>query len=150
MQIDQLFKEGKPVSEYLEVADLAGFGVLKELNDSINELQNMLQGNPLEKAVRAEVKKNIQANQLLLENEIAHAIEEIKSKLGEGINRRKVLSSRIVDLHKVGLGNTNGNVKYRLLNELEESLEKKLPVYREQFALWKLSKYSVIESALVE
>lgn len=150
MQIDQLFKEGKPVSKYLEVADLSEFGVLKELNNSINELQNMLQGNPLEKAVRAEVKKNIQANQLLLENEIAHAIEEIKSKLAEGITRRKVLSSRIVDLHKAGLRNTSGNVKYRLLSELEESLEKKLPVYREQFALWKLSTYSVIQSAFVE
>ena len=150
LQIDQLFKEGKPVSAYLEVADLSEFGVLKELNNSINKLQNMLQGNPLEKAVRAEVKKNIQANQLLLENEIAHAIEEVKSKLVEGITRRKVLSSRIVDLHKAGIQNTSGNVKYKLLNELEDSLEKKLPVYREQFALWKLSTYSVIQSALVE
>jgi len=150
LQIDQLFKERKPVSAYLEVADFSEFGVLKELNSSINELQNMLQGNPLEKAVREEVEKNIKANQLLLENEIAHAIEEVKSKLAEGITRRKVLSSRIVDLHKAGHQNTSGNVKYKLLNELEKSLEKSLPVYREQFARWKLSTYSVIQSAFVE
>ena len=88
----------------------------------------MLQSNPLEKAVREEVEKNIKANQLLLENEIAHAIEEVKSKLGEGITRRKVLSSRIVDLHKTGQQNTSGNIKYKLLNELEK-VWKSLPVY---------------------
>ena len=150
LQIDKLFKEGKPVSAYLMVADFSDFGMLKELNNSINELQNMLQGNPLEKAVRVEVEKNIQANQLLLENEIAHAIEEVKSNLSQGLSRRKVLSNRVVDLHKSGMQNTSGNVKYKLLNELEESLEKKLPVFREQFARWKLSTYSVIQSALVE
>ena len=150
LQIDKLFREGKPVSDYLKVADFSSFGALRELNNSISELRNMLQDSPLEKAVQVEIERNIQANQLLLENEIALAIEEVKSTLSKGIVRRKILSSRIVDLHKAGIQNTNGNVKYKLLKELEMSLEKKLPIYREQFARWKLSTYSVIQSALVK
>ena len=110
----------------------------------------MISSKSLDKAVTVEVQKNINRNYALLENEIAKAIERLKEEISEGLERKKVLSNRLVDLHKTDAQNQIGNPKYRLLVQLEEKIERIVPIYQQAFKKWKRSAYTVVKSDLTK
>ena len=119
LQIEKMFKEGNPIVEFLTIGEISDFGKIQDLQNSMNQLKRMLVNQKLDSLVSKEVEKNIQANQALLENEIASAIESLKSKSMDAIARRKVLDERLVDLiKKDGLKN-GADSKYQLLDNLE-------------------------------
>jgi len=113
-------------------------------------LQRMLVNQDLDDVVSLEVKKNIETNQLLLKNEVANAIEELKAKTIKAMERKKVLSNRLVDLQKEE-GLQNGEQpKLTLLKQLEDKLQNQLPQYQKSFTEWKQSGYKVVKSSFVE
>jgi len=150
LQIDTLFKAGKPTQEYLSIESITQFGMIEELRNTIDQLQRMLVNQDLDDVVSLEVKKNIETNQLLLKNEVANAIEELKAKTIKAMERKKVLSNRLVDLQKEeGLQN-GGQPKFSLLKQLEDKLQSLLPQYQKSFTNWKKSGYQILRSSFVE
>jgi hypothetical protein len=124
--------------------------MIEELRNTIDQLQRMLVNQDLDDVVSLEVKKNIETNRLLLKNEVANAIEELKAKTIKAMERKKVLSNRLVDLQKEeGLQN-GGQPKMTLLKQLEDKLQNQFPQYQESFTEWKQSGYEVVKSSFVE
>jgi hypothetical protein len=150
LQIDTLFKAGKPTQEYLSIESITQFGMIEELRNTIDQLQRMLVNQDLNDVVSLEVKKNIETNRLLLKNEVANAIEELKVKTIKALERKKVLSNRLVDLQKEGSLQNGGQPKLTLLKQLEDKLQKQLPQYQKSFTEWKQSGYEVVKSSFVE
>ena len=150
LQIDTLFKAGKPTQEYLSIESITQFGMIEELINTIDQLQRMLVNQDLNDVVSLEVKKNIETNRLLLKNEVANAIEELKVKTIKALERKKVLSNRLVDLQKEGSLQNGGQPKLTLLKQLEDKLQKQLPQYQKSFTEWKQSGYEVVKSSFVE
>ena len=150
LQIDTLFKAGKPTQEYLSIESITQFGMIEELRNTIDQLQRMLVNQDLNDVVSLEVKKNIETNRLLLKNEVANAIEELKVKTIKTLERKKVLSNRLVDLQKEGSLQNGGQPKLTLLKQLEDKLQKQLPQYQKSFTEWKQSGYEVVKSSFVE
>jgi len=150
LKIDTLFKAGKPTIEYLSIESITQFGMIEELRNTIDQLQRMLVNQDLNGVVSLEVKKNIETNRLLLKNEVANAIEELKAKTIKAMERKKVLSNRLVDLQKEE-GLQNGEQpKLTLLKQLEDKLQNQLPQYQKSFTEWKQSGYKVVKSSFVE
>ena len=150
LKIDTLFKAGKPTMEYLSIESITQFGMIEELRNTIDQLQRMLVNQDLNGVVSLEVKKNIETNRLLLKNEVANAIEELKAKTIKAMERKKVLSNRLVDLQKEE-GLQNGEQpKLTLLKQLEDKLQNQLPQYQKSFTEWKQSGYKVVKSSFVE
>ena len=150
LRIDTLFKAGKPTIEYLSIESITQFGMIEELRNTIDQLQRMLVNQDLDDVVSLEVKKNIETNRLLLKNEVANAIEELKAKTIKAMEKKKVLSNRLVDLQKEeGLQN-GGQPKMTLLKQLEDKLQNQFPQYQESFTEWKQSGYEVVKSSFVE
>ena len=149
-EVESYFKEGRSTMDYIQIEGFAKYGMLKEISETIGELNNMISSKSLDKAVTGEVQKNINRNYALLENEIAKAIERLKEEISEGLERKKVLSNRLVDLHKTDAQNQIGNPKYRLLVQLEEKIERIVPIYQQAFKKWKRSAYTVVKSDLTK
>ena len=150
LEVESYFKEGRSTMDYIQIEGFAKYGMLKEISETIGELNNMISSKSLDKAVTGEVQKNINRNYALLENEIAKAIEKLKEEISEGLERKKVLSNRLVDLHKTDAQNQIGNPKYRLLVQLEEKIERIIPIYQQAFKRWKSSAYTVVKSDLTK
>ena len=140
LQIEKMFKEGNPIVEFLTIGEISDFGKIQDLQNSMNQLKRMLVNQKLDSLVSKEVEKNIQANQALLENEIASAIESLKSKSMDAIARRKVLDERLVDLiKKDGLKN-GADSKYQLLDNLENQRSELYHEYKLSYSEWKREK----------
>ena len=124
--------------------------MIEELRNTIDQLQSMLVNQDLDGVVSLEVKKNIETNRLLVKNEVANAIEELKAKTIKAMERKKILSNRLVDLQKEeGLKN-GGQPKLTLLKQLEDKLHSQLPQYQKSFTDWKQSGYKILRSSFVE
>ena len=135
-----MFKEGNPIVEFLTIGEISDFGKIQDLQNSMNQLEDNSGNQKLDSLVSKEVEKNIQANQALLENEIASAIESLKSKSMDPIARRKVLDERLVDLiKKDGLKN-GADSKYQLLDNLESQRSELYQEYKLSYSEWKQEK----------
>ena len=94
------------------------------------------------------MEKNIKTNQTLLENEIAKAIENLKSKSIEGLKRRQVLDERLLTLKKEEGLKQGSSSKYKLLDSLEKKLAETFQEYERSFLKWKQGKISFSETLL--
>jgi hypothetical protein len=150
LEIDKLFKAGKPTDEYLKIESFSQFGMIEELKNTSNQLRSMLVNQELEEVVSIEVKKNIEANELLLKNEVANAIEDLKAKTIQGMKRKKTLSFRLVDLRKNEGLKDGRHPKISLLQGLETKLQSLSPQYQKAFTDWKQSSFDIVRSSFVE
>ena len=150
LEIDKLFKAGKPTDEYLKIESFSQFGMIEELKNTSNQLRSMLVNQELEEVVSIEVKKNIEANELLLKNEVANAIEVLKAKTIQGMKRKKTLSFRLVDLRKNEGLKDGRHPKISLLQGLEKKLQSLSPQYQKAFTDWKQSSFDIVRSSFVE
>ncbi|MDG1139182.1 MAG: hypothetical protein P8N49_06650 [Opitutales bacterium] len=150
LEIDKLFKADKPTDEYLKIESFSQFGMIDELKNTIHQLRSMLVNQELEDVVFIEVKKNIETNELLLKNEVANAIEDLKAKTIKGMERKKTLSFRLVDLRKSEGLKDGSHPKFNLLKELEEKLQSLSLQYQKSFTDWKQSSFDVVRSSFAE
>ena len=150
LEIDKLFKAGKPTKEYLSIESITQFGMIEELRNTMDQLQMMLVNQELDSTVTQEVKKNIETNRLLVKNEVANAIEELKAKTIMTLERKKILSARLVDLQKKEGLNLGGQPKFTLLKQLEDKHQGLLAQYQKSFTDWQQSNYDIIRSSFVE
>ncbi len=150
LEIDKLFKADKPTDEYLKIESFSQFGMIDELKNTIHQLRSMLVNQELEDVVFIEVKKNIETNELLLKNEVANAIEDLKAKTIKGMERKKTLSFRLVDLRKSEGLKDGSHTKFSLLKELEEKLQSLSLQYQKSFTDWKQSSFDVVRSSFAE
>ena len=142
--IDKIFRDDLPKISYLEIDGFDEAGTLKDISETISSLENMLKQSDLGPTVRTEVEKNLKVNQALFENEIALAIERIKEKSINGLGKKKILSRRIVDLHKDEGNFGTSKYKYDSLKNLETELEERSLSYQRQYQEWKRSTYSIL------
>ena len=124
--------------------------MIEELKNTSNQLRSMLVNQELEEVVSIEVKKNIEANELLLKNEVANAIEVLKAKTIQGMKRKKTLSFRLVDLRKNEGLKDGRHPKISLLQGLEKKLQSLSPQYQKAFTDWKQSSFDIVRSSFVE
>jgi hypothetical protein len=124
--------------------------MIEELRNTMDQLQMMLVNQELDSTVTQEVKKNIETNRLLVKNEVANAIEELKAKTIMTLERKKILSARLVDLQKKEGLNLGGQPKFTLLKQLEDKHQGLLAQYQKSFTDWQQSDYDIIRSSFVE
>ncbi len=141
-EIEKLHRENKPPEAYLKIHKVANFGSTNELVNTINQLQGMLINKNLNPAIKKEVEKNILASTELLENEIAVSIINLKTQSERIIERKSLLSNRIIDLQKKEEYEYGLNPKFKLLKSLENKLKIEKESYQKLFQNWKKCGYS--------
>ena len=97
-----------------------------------------------------EVRKNVKDNQTLLENEIAGGIQDLKEKSISGMQRKKILSNRLIDLQKKEDLKNGPARKYQVLSELEIEMERKASEYAALYTAWKKNRFSVVSMDIRE
>lgn len=140
-KVEKLHREKKRPEEYLQVHKIANFGSTDELVNTINQLQGMLINKNLNPAIKKEVEKNIRTSTELLENEIAVSIISLKTQSERIIERKKILSNRIVDLQKKEEFEYGLNPKFKLLKSLEYQFKIESDSYQKLFQDWKKCSY---------
>ncbi len=150
LQVEEMFNEGKKPSEFLAVDGFADFGSIKEVKGAIDNLEAILRQGSLDPLVAEEVRKNVKDNQILLENEIAGAIQDLKEKSISGMQRKKILSNRLIDLQKKEDLKNGPARKYQVLSELEIEMERKASEYAALYTAWKKNRFSVVSMDIRE
>ena len=94
----------------------------------------------LDEFMSTEIEKNIVENLRLLETEIITAIDQLKSKTKITVERRIELQKRIVDINKGNAENLHNHPHFKLLNELNTTLQQKRNDYHLLYSKWDLAK----------
>lgn len=140
-EIEKIHGEDESTDSYLKVSNLKDFGRTEDLANTINQLQGMLINKNLDPVVKKEVEKNIIISNDLLENEIALAIVDLKKECKKIIDRKVILSNRIIELQKKEVSEFGFNPKFKLLKKFESQLEEEEEIYIKLFADWKNCKF---------
>ena len=144
-KIDELYKKNKETTQFLSINYIYNYGRVIEYKKIIEELEILKSNRELDEFMSTEIEKNIVANSRLLETEIISAIDQLKSITKFTIDRRIELQKRIVDINKDKVEYLHNHSHFKLLNELNTELNKKLNDYNLLYSKWESvkNKYTI-------
>ena len=139
-KIDELYKKNRETLQFLDIDYIYNYGRVREFKKIIEDLEMLKTNRKLDEFMSTEIEKNIVENLRLLETEIITAIDQLKSKTKITVERRIELQKRIVDINKDNAENLHNHPHFKLLNELNTTLQQKRNDYHLLYSKWDLAK----------
>ena len=139
-QIDSIHKKDRNPLALLGVERIANHKTIPDLTKMARQLKIILANQETDPFVRKEVSRNLEANANKTVKEIADAIAQIKTDAREGLERKKMLEEKMIDLRAKEDIQIKSDPKYALLDRLNKEIISQKEVYLGNFKQWDLAK----------
>ncbi|MEK9633604.1 MAG: hypothetical protein VW622_07175 [Opitutae bacterium] len=139
-QIDSIHKKDRNPLALLVVERVANHKTIPDLTKMARQLKEILANQETDPFVRKEVSRNLEANANKTIKEIADAIAQIKTDARKGLERKKMLEEKMIDLRAKEDMQVKSDPKYALLDRLNKEIISQKQIYFGNFEQWNRAK----------
>ncbi len=139
-QIDSIHKKDRNPLALLVVERIANHKTIPDLTKMARQLKIILANQETDPFVRKEVSRNLEANANKTIKEIADAIAQIKTDARKGLERKKMLEEKMIDLRAKEDMQVKSDPKYALLDRLNKEIISQKQISLGNFKQWNRAK----------
>ena len=139
-QIDSIHKKDRNPLALLDIERVANHKTIPDLTKMARQLKEILANQETDPFVRKEVSRNLEANANKTIKEITDAIAQIKTDARRGLERKKMLEEKMIDLRAKEDMQVKSDPKYALLDRLNKEIISQKQIYLGNFEQWNRAK----------